>query len=90
MLRERAYALQAAGCDDEATIARVGLAWDDVDRVRAWEAGFALTNGTKPGVQLALSPTTERVLLVANTAVWRARGASALCTSGLKLTQNTR
>jgi hypothetical protein len=40
MLRKRANALQAAGRDDEATIARAGLASDDLDRVRPWEAGL--------------------------------------------------
>jgi hypothetical protein len=76
MLRKRASALQANGRDDEATIARVGLMWDDLDRVRPWEAGFALNDGTRPGVQLALSPATERVLATANSAVWRAKGAA--------------
>jgi len=76
MLRKRANALQAAGRDDEATIARAGLAWDDLDRVRPWEAGFALNDGTRPGVQLALSPTTERILSAADMAVWRAKGAA--------------
>jgi hypothetical protein len=81
MLRERANGLQAAGCDNEATITRVGLAWDDLDQSEPGRpAGFALTDGTRPGVQLALSPTTERVLLVANTAVWRARrGLRFMC-----------
>jgi hypothetical protein len=76
MLRKRANALEADGRDDQATIARVGLVWDDLDRVRPWEAGFALNNGTKPSVQLALSPATEPVLATANAAVWRAKGAA--------------
>jgi hypothetical protein len=74
MLRKRANALQADGRDDEATIARIGLVWDDLDRVRPWEAGFALNDGTKPGVQLVLSPDAERVLAAAEAAVWRAKG----------------
>jgi hypothetical protein len=76
MLRKRASALQAVGRDDEATIARVGLVWDDLDRVRPWEAGFALNDGTGTGVQLALSPATDRVLATADFAVWRAKGAA--------------
>jgi hypothetical protein len=75
MLRKQANALQADGRDDEATIVRVGLVWDDLDRVQPWEAGFALNDGTKPGVQLTASPTTERVLAAAHAAVWRAKGS---------------
>src|SRR5688572_20018419 len=48
MLRKRANASLADGRDDEATIARVGLVWDDLDRVRPWEAGFALHEGRAP------------------------------------------
>jgi hypothetical protein len=48
--------LQADGRDDEATIVRTGLVWDDLDQVRPWEAGFALNDATRPGVQLAVSP----------------------------------
>jgi hypothetical protein len=76
MLRKQANALQADGRDDEATIVRVGLVWDDLDRVRSWEAGFALNDGTRPGVQLAVSPPTERVLAIAHAAVWRAKGSA--------------
>jgi hypothetical protein len=76
MLRKQANALQADGRDDEATIVRVGLVWDDLDRVRPWEAGFALNDGTKPGVQLAVSPTIERVLATAEAAMWRAKGSA--------------
>jgi hypothetical protein len=76
MLRKQANALQADGRDDEATIVRVGLVWDDLDRVRPWEAGFALSDGTRPGVQLAVSPATERVLATAHAAVWRAKGSA--------------
>jgi len=76
MLRKRANALQAAGRDDDATIARVGLAWGDLDRVRPWEAGFSLHDGKGPGVQLALSAGTERILLAAEAAVWRAKGSA--------------
>jgi hypothetical protein len=76
MLRKQANALQADDRDDEATIIRVGLVWDDLDRVRPWEAGFALNDGTPPGVQLAVSPATERVLATAQAAVWRAKGSA--------------
>ena len=55
---------------------RVGLVWDDLDRVRPWEAGFALNYGTKPGVQLAVSPPIERVLATAEAAMWRAKGSA--------------
>jgi hypothetical protein len=76
MLRKQANALQADGRDDEATMVRVGLVWDDLDRVRPWEAGFALNDGTKPGVQLAVSPAIERVLVTAEAAMWRAKGSA--------------
>jgi hypothetical protein len=76
MLRKQANALQADGRDDDATIVRVGLVWDDLDRVQPWEAGFALNDGTKPGVQLTVSPATERVLATAEAAVWKAKGSA--------------
>jgi hypothetical protein len=74
MLRKRASALQTAGHDDEATIARVGLVWDELDQVRPWEASFALHDGMRPGVQLSISPATERVRTAAEAAVWAAKG----------------
>ena len=75
MLRKRATALQAAGLHDEATIARVGLAWDDLDRVRVWEAGWALHDSPHANAGLSLNASTERALAAADAAVWTARGA---------------
>jgi hypothetical protein len=75
MFRKRANALQAVGREDEATNARIGLAWDDLDRVRPWEASFALHDGMRP-VQLSLAPATERVRKAADAAVSRAKGGA--------------
>jgi hypothetical protein len=74
MLRKRATALQAAGLHDEATIARIGLAWDDLDRVRVWEASWALNDSSRPNAELNLNASTERALAAAHAAVWTAKG----------------
>jgi hypothetical protein len=75
MLRKRATAMQKAGLHDEATIARIGLAWDDLDHVRVWEAGWALHDSPQASAGLSLTASVERALAVADAAVWAAKGA---------------
>jgi tetratricopeptide (TPR) repeat protein len=76
MTRKRADALQRAGRQDEAVRARVDLAWEELDRLRTWEAGFALHDGRKPGAKLALAAETERIQAAADAAVGVAKGGS--------------
>jgi hypothetical protein len=74
MMRKRADALQAVGRDDEATLTRVELAWDELDRARFWEAGFALSDGVQTGAPPTVDAFIERARSVAEGAVWAAKG----------------
>ncbi|MEU7618771.1 hypothetical protein AB0B27_22115 [Micromonospora rifamycinica] len=76
MLRRRADALQAIGQVNEAVAARVGLAWDELDRARVWEAGFALHDGRQPGPSLTLAGPIQRTQSAAEAAVQVAKGGS--------------
>jgi hypothetical protein len=75
MLRRRADALHAAGQADDAVVARIGIAWEELDRVRIYEAGFALNDGRRPGLAPALSASVRRVQAAADAAVAVAKGA---------------
>lgn len=74
MLRLRADALQAAGRVDEAALARVEIAWNDLDRVRVWEAGFALSDGRRHGAEPVINDISKRVQAMADAAVDVAKG----------------
>lgn len=73
--RQRANALRALERHDEAAIARIGLAWDELDRVRIYEAGFALHDGFRDDLQV--SAAVQRALTAAEAAVQVAKGAPA-------------
>jgi hypothetical protein len=75
MRRRSADALQAAGYHDEAALARISLAWDELDRVRIWEAGFVLQDGRRTGGQLSLSDEVQRLHRNIDLAISLAKGA---------------
>ncbi|MDZ5447759.1 hypothetical protein U2F26_34500 [Micromonospora sp. 4G57] len=76
MRRREASARQRAGQADEAAISRVGLAWNHLDVVQPWEAGFALNDGRRPGAADDISGLASRVSHAAEAAVWVAKGSS--------------
>lgn len=74
MLRKRADALQAVGRFDDAVIARVELAWEELDRVQPWVAGFAMHDGREGGTEAGLGSEALRVQAVADAAVHVGKG----------------
>lgn len=77
MLRKRANALDAADRHDEAALARCRLAWDELDRVKVWEAGFVIHDGERQGARAPLSEVTMRAVRAVHAAVAFAKGSGS-------------
>jgi hypothetical protein len=56
----------------------IGLAWDDLDRVRVWEASCAPHDSPHANAGLSLNASTERALAAADAAVWTAKGLRSI------------
>ncbi|MFC7482923.1 hypothetical protein ACFQX7_27085 [Luedemannella flava] len=75
MRRQEAEATQRAGHPDEAMIALMGLAWNHLEVVQPWEAGFALEDGRRPDWAEKLSISVGRARKAVGAAVWVAKGS---------------
>lgn len=75
MRRREADARQRSGAADDAGIARAALAWDHLDAVQPWQAGFDLHDARQPGSPRALGQAAQRVVALAAAAVGVAKGA---------------
>ena len=75
MRRREADARQRAGHPDDAVIGRAGLAWNHLDAVQPWEAGFALNDARRHGAAEPVGARADRVSNAADAAVWVAKGS---------------
>ncbi|MEO3810783.1 hypothetical protein ABGB17_17425 [Sphaerisporangium sp. B11E5] len=76
MKRREAEALRACGEVEAAVRLSVSLAWDHLDRVQPWEAGFALLDrADHEGNRISFTQESRRLLDVVDAAVWVAKGS---------------